>query len=780
MGWLDSSRKILGMNARNLLYIDEYNSRAHKRFADDKLFTKQYLSSRGIGVAKLYGVIKTPGELRVFNPDSLPKTFVIKPNRGFGGEGIIVIDDRQGGIFIDAAGERHTWQELSLHMVSILEGKYSISGIRDQALLEERLLPAEFLSPYITKGLPDIRIIVFKLVPVIAMLRLPTRDSHGKANLHMGALGVGLDIATGRASFAVSKGQFVTALPSGLPVKDIKMKQWDEVLMTAIQAAHLSKIGFVAVDIVATSTGVKILELNARPGLSVQIANQIPLRQRLEQISDSKVNTPEQGLSICRALFGSGRTTTGKPAAAKTIISPYEDVLLLSEPEQMIRARIDPAAEKNTISTRYLGAKTNEHITVKLKGKRLVLPVAVTEFSTDTAYDLIVAGKFLTDFLIDPSLKLEERQIVSDLHHVTSERNERILRSIDKRLGVIDRSLHVLRALRPLNAKQAKEMFFANPDSSPIFAYAPAPANLPKLEKELFTLPSVPDHPLRLLYTNKIAALKTAIELIKYHDSERLTELSSTLFGPISAEIYQAACRSYEETIIHEDHSELLTTSNIVKYLEEFFANRNLTQWKVMVSEHCTADIAVSKKRSVILKAGVSFTANRLRSVIMHEIMTHAYRFENGERQKYGLFALGTAGYLATEEGLAIYNQKKLGVPLGERDVVPPLHCIAAYLGLEHSFAEVFALLKTIYGVSDELAWKVCLRSKRGLTNTAAPVVCMRDTAYYRGYRAVKKYIDATGESGLKQLYIGKISLEDIPSLENLSLEAPTLLPNFS
>ncbi|HBZ98517.1 MAG TPA: alpha-L-glutamate ligase-like protein, partial [Pseudomonas sp.] len=39
---------------------------------------------------------------------------------------------------------------------------------------------------------PDIRIIVLMGYPIMAMLRLPTRQSGGKANLHQGAIGVGV------------------------------------------------------------------------------------------------------------------------------------------------------------------------------------------------------------------------------------------------------------------------------------------------------------------------------------------------------------------------------------------------------------------------------------------------------------------------------------------------------------------------------------------------------------------------------------------------------------
>src|SRR3989344_6496896 len=168
MKFFERASGILGMNARNLLYIGRYNSKASKRFADDKLFTKNYLSSRGLGVAKIFHVIKNYNELRFFNPDSLPKSFVIKPNRGYGGEGIIVIKDRTHKKFIEVSDETYTWEDMYRHITAILDGQYAISGLHDQVIIEERLEAAEYLKPYLEVGLPDIRIIVFNYVPIIA------------------------------------------------------------------------------------------------------------------------------------------------------------------------------------------------------------------------------------------------------------------------------------------------------------------------------------------------------------------------------------------------------------------------------------------------------------------------------------------------------------------------------------------------------------------------------------------------------------------------------------
>ena len=218
---------ILGINARNLLYISRYNTKANKSFADDKMFTKNYLQSRGLGTAKVFSVIKNYQELNNFNPKSLPESFVIKPNSGYGGEGIIVFTEKKGDKFVDIEGEEYDWKAIYRHASSILDGKYAISGLYDQVIVEERLMAHDFFKLYVEKGLPDIRVIVFNYVPVIAMLRLPTPESKGKANLHMGAVGVGIDIATGSATFAVQHGKFIGQLPNGENLRDIKIPRWD-------------------------------------------------------------------------------------------------------------------------------------------------------------------------------------------------------------------------------------------------------------------------------------------------------------------------------------------------------------------------------------------------------------------------------------------------------------------------------------------------------------------------------------------------------------------------
>jgi alpha-L-glutamate ligase-like protein len=192
---------VLGINARNLHYL-KLNTREAVRLADDKLKTKQFLSVRGVTVPKTLGKILNRKELASFNFSALPQTFVLKPVHGYGGEGILVLE-REGDRF-RALGKSEflTLEDLHMHILDILDGKFSLSGFYDEVFFEQRLVldqSLQFLVP--AGGLPDVRIIYYNLVPTMAMLRLPTRSSGGKANVHLGGVGLGIDLATGKTTY---------------------------------------------------------------------------------------------------------------------------------------------------------------------------------------------------------------------------------------------------------------------------------------------------------------------------------------------------------------------------------------------------------------------------------------------------------------------------------------------------------------------------------------------------------------------------------------------------
>jgi alpha-L-glutamate ligase-like protein len=136
------------------------------------------------------------------------------------------------------------------------------------------------------EGVPDIRVIVYRGVPVMSMVRLPTRMSDGKANLHQGAVGAGVDIATGRTLAGVLGNDVINEHPdTGQPIRGLEVPQWDVILEAAARSADITGLGYLGVDMVLDrELGPLMLELNARPGLNIQLANRCGLRPRLSLV----------------------------------------------------------------------------------------------------------------------------------------------------------------------------------------------------------------------------------------------------------------------------------------------------------------------------------------------------------------------------------------------------------------------------------------------------------------------------------------------------------------
>lgn len=282
-----SAAGVIGLNKRNCDYILKYNHRRNYPLVDDKLRTKQLAIQAGIAVPELYGVIEIEHQIREL-PEFLTKysDFVIKPAQGTGGEGIEIIVGKIKDMYRKSNGRFITEEELKHHVSNILNGLFSLAGHEDKAIIEYRVKFDPVFDAISYQGVPDIRIIVFRGFPVMAMIRLPTYMSGGKANLHQGAIGVGIDLATGRTLNAVWGNEIVTEHPDTRnPVTGLEIPAWDDLLMIAARCYELTGLGYMGVDMVIDRVkGPLMLEMNARPGLNIQIANHMGLLKRLEFI----------------------------------------------------------------------------------------------------------------------------------------------------------------------------------------------------------------------------------------------------------------------------------------------------------------------------------------------------------------------------------------------------------------------------------------------------------------------------------------------------------------
>lgn len=303
------SMGILGMNQRNHQYIARYNTRALFPTVDNKLLTKQLAIEFNLTTPKLIGVVDNQHDVSIV--ESLlegHRGFCIKPAKGSGGKGILVVKDSQDGRYLRTNNEWMSAPLLKRHVSNILAGLFSLGGATDAAMIEDLLIPDRSLESFSFQGVPDIRVIVFRGIPVMAMVRLACTASNGKANLHQGAIGVGLDIKTGKAINAVQSERCIRHHPdTGADLLSLSIPRWDELLRLACACQEISGLGYLGVDLVIDENdGPTLLELNARPGLSIQIANNAGLLPRLrlvETLKKPEILSADARLSIAKAHF---------------------------------------------------------------------------------------------------------------------------------------------------------------------------------------------------------------------------------------------------------------------------------------------------------------------------------------------------------------------------------------------------------------------------------------------------------------------------------------------
>lgn len=304
---------VLGLNERNADYISRLNPRRLYPRVDDKVLTKKLAVEAGMAVPELYGVIRNQGEVRSFSEIVAERdSFVVKPAQGSGGDGILVVtgrSQRRRDSFRLSSGVLISSAEIEHHISNIVSGQYSLSGNPDAALIEYCVRFDPVFAAVSHQGVPDIRVIVYRGYPAMAMVRLPTRASDGKANLHQGAVGTGVDMSIGQTLTGVLNNEIVDEHPdTGALIAGLQIPQWDFILQSSARGYEVTGLGYLGVDMVIDiEQGPLILEMNARPGLNIQIANGTGLAHRvarIDEIHEPKA-TPEERAHVARVEFSS-------------------------------------------------------------------------------------------------------------------------------------------------------------------------------------------------------------------------------------------------------------------------------------------------------------------------------------------------------------------------------------------------------------------------------------------------------------------------------------------
>jgi alpha-L-glutamate ligase-like protein/uncharacterized protein (TIGR02421 family) len=769
--WFFHDPGLLGINARNLLYIRAYNPKKAIMLADSKIKTKNFLSARGIPVARLYNAIHSKKELAGFDFTTLPNAFVVKPNAGYGGEGILIIKNRKGANWVKENEEIIKQEELERHLSDILDGRYSIADISDTALFEQRLEAPDWLKKMAYKGLPDIRIVVHNLIPVMAMLRLPTEESQGKANLHLGGIGVGIDIAKGELTHVTQYNREINGIPGFGDVEGIKIPNWEEMLLIASKVQQVTNLGFAAVDLtIDKNMGPVLLEINARAGLAVQVANMAPMRRRLERIEGIKVNTSEKGVRIAQDIFGTKVEAKPDIKTKKPVIGNFERVEVIGKKKNIkIIAQMDPQREKTVLDIKIaetIGLDEDKKCKFNLVDQRVTTVVDISDFSNEK-YKMLIGQRDLRDFLIDPG------------KHVTAPPSEKPTTSVpyiartftDKDLQKIDSHL------RPINLKDEHTKFLVDPEYNPQFEYKELSFDPNNLYSRLKRI-EYPDSPIGILWCKKADEIHRKIELLESRGKEHFTSKSIHLYGAPNEELLNEALaqvRFMPEKF--PEPKKVFSAKEAKKIFEQAVEDYGLKGWTVKIKEDLVSDAIAGKQNTILIRADAKFSEDRLKGTIAHEIETHAFTAMNGAAQPYKIFQRGLADYLLTEEGLAVYNQEKTESSETIKKYWPASSVIGIYKAMHSSFADTYAEVMK-YNFGAERAWRVALKAKRGLTDTGKPGAFTKDFVYFHGHKMIQDFVKQGGD--LKDLYYGKINLNDLSIIKKVKgLKAPKYLPAY-
>jgi alpha-L-glutamate ligase-like protein len=777
------SHWLLGQNARNLRYIKWGNFKLAKRLADSKLTTKKYLARHNIAVPETLQIIAKHSEIDKEKIKLFQPPFVIKPNNWYGGKWILIIDEFNAeGNFITNSGDIYSPDKLAEHFIYILDGFYSLSWGRDKVIIEKKIVltkEIELLGKY---GLPDIRIVMYNMVPVMAMIRIPTAESGGKANIHGGACAAWIDIGSGRLTYISSKWKSIKSIPGIGDVRWIIVPDWDRVLTLAVKVQSVTGIKFLGCDVVLDERdGPLLLEINVRPGLEIQNVNLAPLKTRLDKVEWVDVNSVEKWVRIWRDLFSGDIEDKIKSLSGKKVAGQREYLKIFHNEKVLnyiadIRISMWESFISQSFVEEILKIEIGEKTRVKLECEVLWIKKNIAFKISDiwgeeTTENIRLWTNALKWFLVDPfKYKKGENPTLINLHELKgkntaiSKTHESQLLALDESLIKIDKKLLILKYVTPTNIDSERQKFIEKSgDYIPKFEYKEIPFDIVELQHEL-KLIEIPDIPLSELYDKKQQEIYNKLQFLKAFSEQNTSDMtlySKKVFGDIDEKNFKVA----KDLITHRDQvvseQELLSYEDIKDYMKKF---NHIYGIKVKILQADTTARFTMKGDTLIFRRGSIVGKREMRSIIAHEIEGHYLRKINGRKSPFSIMSRGAARYIETDEGIAIYNQNRFITPQDKKYYsIYERYYFTGY-ALKHSYRRLIKHLAEFYDDDYERVFAYMLRLKRGFVDPSREGVFMKDVVYVNGFLSVEAYLTAWGS--LEDLYIWKLHIDDIETIK--------------
>lgn len=812
---------ILGNNARNLLYIKKFNDKKGIRLANNKLQTKDFLIERGIPFAKTYGIISNRKELYEFDFAYLPKkNFVVKPNQWSKWQGVYIVKyieeqhteeiveekkisktqhalqkrwSQIKKIFFQEFSDNHhygkyqignevlTDQEFRRRLVDILDGKYSMTIGGDKIIIEEKLIAWELFKDFCEYGLADIRVIVFNLVPVATMIRVPTKDSGGKANLAQWGLWFGIEVGSGKITSLLWKNKIYTIkFPKKFAqFQNKKLPYRNDILFLSSKVQYFVNLWYLALDRVITNEWPKLLEINARAWLEVQKVSDIKLKNILDKIADLKIIDPEKWVEIAKSLFTPEKSDLLWQHKL-LYLSQYAKFIIKEKEEEEkldIIVEVDLNKSGNFMSQKlfdkikenkrewYIDLYENEIVLKKAK-------FSILESLTDNK--IILGNKTASHFLVKPIHKtFATIDIINPIYIQPLETTE--LHIIDQKVEKLSKRLNLSSRLRPINYFSELDKFITlHGKYNPIFRYKwpdeqkliQTKEDIYKLKEQLKKLHS----PLTKLFIEKLEELEVRRNLILAYtrqDFDNIALYNKKLYGEFDDELLKIAKAKildrnefgYDKNILGKP----LKLSEIEKIIEKYLIDKKIYGVDIVFSYGTFSRISIimGKDIKISISKSAIFREEWLRATLAHEIDTHLVRYLNGLKSGWHIFKSWTAYYQNNEEWLAIWNGNMI-LPDDYEKISMYRKYVLTHELQKFTFSKAAEFVRFIHPESSlEGIFKTIIRSKRGITHTEyIGTWYLKDKIYLDWFTQIAHRIQQGNNP--EKMYKGKLKIEDL------------------
>jgi len=496
-----------------------------------------------------------------------------------------------------------------------------------------------------------------------------------------------------------------------------------------------------------------------------------------------KVKDANEGVKIARDLF-SKESHEYQYVAEDSIIGTSELIQVVSKIGTMkeVEALVDFSRDKSMLEielAKRLGFKTLKksiEFDFFIKGKKKRTDVELFDKKSETDPNFVLGKNDIKGFLIDTTL--DKPELNKDVKKAKRQVKTYSFKEQDDIIVAVDREVKLLSHLNPINLEEEKEKFFeANCNYNPQFKYRKL-SFIPDVEEARLDNLDFDDSARGILYAKKRLEIEKKIDLLKARgNSDDFTKISKALYGEPVDFMLRYAKRLLKQNKLQVQTQKQLSTDEVLIKIEEFLAKYKLN-WTVEIKEGMVANISVTKKSKIFVRAGVTFSEEKLKSTLVHEIDTHVLTAYNGSKQDYKLLSQGMANYLKTQEGLAIYNQVSLSKNrFAEELYFSSINYIATDFALRNGFKELYEYFIDS-GYPEDRAFRTSVHIKRGLTDTSEKGAFTKSIVYLGGYKEISDYVENRGD--LKKLYIGKIALEDLQLVDQLQgLKKPEIIPEI-